>query len=198
MKQVLLGCIVWCFLINTTQAENPKYEKGTFAAGCFWCVEQAFDGIDGVISTTSGYIGGTTANPTYPQVSKGRTGHTEAVEVVYDPDKVTYMQLLEVFWVNHDPTVNDRQFCDKGNQYRPGIFTHDAIQQQEAEKSKMALQMKNKVSPILTEITPATTFYPAEEYHQDYYLKNPVRYKFYKHVCGREQRLKELWGKALH
>ena len=167
----------------------------TFAGGCFWCIEPPFDKLDGVISTTSGYIGGTVPNPTYEQVSAGRTGHTEAVQVAYDPSRVTYEKLLDVFWHNVDPTVRDRQFCDFGSQYRTGIFVHNAEQRRLAEASKTALERtKTFKGPIVTEITDAGTFYPAEEYHQDYYQKNPLRYRYYRAGCGRDARLKELWG----
>lgn len=169
--------------------------KATFAGGCFWCMEPPFDGIDGVLSTTSGYIGGTKKNPSYKEVSAGNTGHTEAVEIVYDPKKVSYERLLEVFWRNIDPTVKDQQFCDVGSQYRTGIFTHDDAQKVAAEASKAALvKSKPFKASVVTEITAATTFYPAEDYHQDYYLKNPIRYKYYRNGCGRDARLKELWG----
>ena len=167
----------------------------TFAGGCFWCMEPPFDKLDGVISTTSGYIGGKVANPTYEQVSAGRTGHTEAVQIAYDPTRITYEKLLDVFWHNIDPTVKDRQFCDIGSQYRSGIFVHDAEQKRLALASKGALEKSKPFKqPIVTEITDATTFYPAEEYHQDYYTKNPVRYRYYRAGCGRDARLKELWG----
>jgi peptide-methionine (S)-S-oxide reductase len=170
-------------------------EKATFAGGCFWCMEPPYDAIPGVISTTSGYIGGRTANPTYEQVSTGATGHTEAVQVVYDPKKVTYEKLLEVFWVNIDPTVRDRQFCDSGSQYRTGVFYHSEAQRKAAEASKAALEKSKPFkAPIVTPVEMAGTFYPAEGYHQDYYVKNPVRYKFYRNGCGRDARLRELWG----
>ena len=170
-------------------------EKATFAGGCFWCMEPPYDAIPGVISTTSGYIGGRTANPTYEQVSSGATGHTEAVQVVYDPKKVTYEKLLEVFWVNIDPTVRDRQFCDSGSQYRTGVFYHSEAQRKAAEASKAALEKSKPFkAPIVTPVEMAGTFYPAEGYHQDYYVKNPVRYKFYRNGCGRDARLRELWG----
>lgn len=170
-------------------------EKATFAGGCFWCMEPPYDAIPGVISTTSGYIGGRTANPTYEQVSTGATGHTEAVQVVYDPKKVTYEKLLEVFWVNIDPTVRDRQFCDSGSQYRTGVFYHSEAQRTAAEASKAALEKSKPFkAPIVTPVEMAGTFYPAEGYHQDYYVKNPVRYKFYRNGCGRDARLRELWG----
>ena len=170
-------------------------EKATFAGGCFWCMEPPFDALPGVISTTSGYIGGRTANPTYEQVSSGTTGHAEALQVVYDPAKVTYEKLLEVFWVNIDPTVRDRQFCDAGSQYRTGIFTHSEAQRKAAEASRAALEKSRPFkAPVVTPVEMAGTFYPAEDYHQDYYVKNPVRYKFYRNGCGRDARLRELWG----
>jgi peptide-methionine (S)-S-oxide reductase len=171
--------------------------KATFAGGCFWCMEPPFDKLPGVVSTTSGYTDGQKKNPTYEEVSAGRTGHTEAVQIVYDPKKVTYEKLLEVFWKNIDPTVRDRQFCDHGSMYRSGIFTHDAEQKRLADASKAAL-MKSKPfkADIVTPVAAATDFYPAEDYHQDYYMKNPVRYKFYRAGCGRDARLAELWGSA--
>lgn len=171
------------------------YAKATFAGGCFWCMEGPFDALDGVVSTTSGYTGGTKKNPTYEQVSSGGTGHTEAVQVVYDPKKVSYEKLLYVFWRNVDPTVKDQQFCDHGPQYRTGIFYHDEAQKQAALASKAAIEQAQKLpGPIRTEITAASTFYPAEDYHQDYYVKNPIRYKFYRNNCGRDARLAKLWG----
>jgi peptide-methionine (S)-S-oxide reductase len=167
----------------------------TFAGGCFWCTEADFDKVDGVISTTSGYIGGKTANPTYDSVSAGNTGHAEAVQVVFDPSKVTYSKLLEYYWRTIDPTTKDRQFCDSGNPYRTAIFTHDEQQRALAEASKKALSANKPFrEPIVTEIVDATQFYPAEDYHQDYHTKNPVRYKFYRANCGRDARLKQLWG----
>ena len=167
----------------------------TFAGGCFWCTEADFDKVDGVISTTSGYIGGKTANPTYDSVSAGNSGHAEAVQVVFDPSKVTYSKLLEYYWRTIDPTTKDRQFCDSGNPYRTAIFAHDDQQRALAEASKKALSGNKPFrEPIVTEIVNATTFYPAEDYHQDYYKKNPVRYKFYRANCGRDARLKQLWG----
>lgn len=169
----------------------------TFAGGCFWCMEPPYDKLPGVISTTSGYMGGKTKNPTYNEVSSGTTGHTEVVQVVYDPAKVSYDKLLEVFWHNVDPTVKDRQFCDVGSQYRTTIFVHNDEQRQLAEKSKGLLAMtKPFKDPIVTPIEAAGEFYPAEEYHQDYYLKNPVRYSYYRTGCGRDARLKALWGAA--
>ena len=172
-----------------------KNAVATFAGGCFWCVEADFDKVPGVISTTSGYTGGTVANPTYYQVSAGGTGHAEAVQIVYDPSKVTYQQLLDVFWHNHDPFVKNRQFCDSGDQYRPAIFYHDEEQRRLAEESKQAVQARFK-QPIQTEVVKAGPFYQGEEYHQDYYLKNPTRYKFYRYNCGRDQRLEAIWGKS--
>ena len=172
--------------------------RATFAGGCFWCMEPPFDKLDGVFSTTSGYIGGQKKNPTYEEVSAGGTGHAEAVEIVYDPKKVSYEKLLEVFWHNVDPLVKDRQFCDRGNQYRTAIFYHDETQRRLAEASKKAKE-KELGKPIVTEIVPASQYYPAEEYHQDYYRKNPIRYKFYRANCGRDARLEQLWGeKAGH
>jgi peptide-methionine (S)-S-oxide reductase len=176
-------------------AQSPPLAKATFAGGCFWCIEADFDKVDGVVSTTSGYIGGRLPDPTYAQVSAGGTGHTEAVEIVFDPRRVSYEKLLEVFWVNVDPTVKDRQFCDVGSQYRTGIFVHDEAQRRAAEASKAALEKRKPFkAPIVTPIETATTFYPAEEYHQDYYRRNPARYQFYRAGCGRDSRLKELWG----
>jgi len=174
--------------------EPQRSAIATFAGGCFWCVESDFDKVDGVISTTSGYTGGHTANPSYEQVSHGGTGHAEAVEIAYDPAKVSYKKLLDVFWHNIDPLAKDRQFCDRGDQYRSAIFYHDEEQRALAEASKAAVE-KRFEQPVATQIVPAGPFYKAEEYHQDYYMKNPVRYKFYRFNCGRDARLEELWGK---
>jgi len=169
--------------------------KATFAGGCFWCVEADFDKVPGVISTTSGYTGGTVANPSYEQVSAKATGHAEAVQIVYDPAKVTYEQLLDRFWHSIDPTTKDAQFCDHGSPYRTAIFTHDEAQARAAQASLAALnKSKPFKEPIVTQIVPAGAFYPAEEYHQDYYRKNPVRYQYYRSACGRDARLKQLWG----
>jgi peptide-methionine (S)-S-oxide reductase len=171
-------------------------DTAIFAGGCFWCVEEAFDKAPGVISTTSGYTGGHTVRPTYDQVSAGGTGHAEAVLVTFDPGRISYPQLLEVFWHNVDPITANQQFCDKGAQYRSAIFYRDPEQERQALASKEALARSGRFKqPIVTEISAASTFYPAEEYHQDYYQKNPLRYKFYKYSCGRAQRLEELWGK---
>lgn len=169
--------------------------KATFAGGCFWCVESDFDKVPGVISTTSGYIGGKTINPSYEQVSSHTTGHAEAVEIVYDPSKVTYEKLLEHFWHSIDPTTKDQQFCDRGSPYRTAIFAHNEAQLKSALASKTALEKSKPFKePIVTEIVLAGSFYPAEEYHQDYYKKNPVRYKFYRTSCRRDARLQEIWG----
>lgn len=178
------------------QAPGPTATTAvaTFAAGCFWCVEQAFEAVPGVISATSGYIGGNTKNPTYDQVSAGGTGHTEGVEIIYDPAKVSYEKLLDVFWRNVDALDAGGQFCDRGSAYRSGIFYHSDEQQRLAEASKQVVAQRLG-KKIATELLKATPFYQAEAYHQDYYKKNPVRYKVYKWNCGREQRLNELWGK---
>ena len=174
-----------------------KSAKATFAGGCFWCMEPPFDKLDGVISTTSGYIGGKKLNPTYREVSDGDTGHAEAVEIVYDPAKISYEKLLDVFWHNIDPTVKDQQFCDHGSQYRSAIFYHGEQQKKAAETAKAELMKSEPFKgEIVTEVIVAGTFYPAEDYHQDYYIKNPVKYKFYRFNCGRDSRLKELWGQA--
>lgn len=176
-------------------AQTIAIAKATFAGGCFWCMQAPFDVLPGVISTTSGYTGGAKKNPTYQEVSSGNTGHAEAVQIIYDPKKVTYEKLLEVYWRNTDPTVKNQQFCDVGSQYRTGIFTHDEAQKKAADASKAALQKtKPFTGEVLTEITTASEFYPAEEYHQDYYKKQPIKYKFYRAGCGRDDRLKALWG----
>jgi len=187
---IILGGLLLCSL--------PAFaatQKATFAGGCFWCMEAPFDSLDGVISVTSGYTGGTTRNPTYEQVSAGITGHAEAVQVAYDPRRISYERLLHVFWRNIDPTVRDRQFCDHGSQYRSGIFYHTEEQRRVAVRSKEQLE-KNKPfrEAVVTGITAAGPFYAAEEYHQHYYKKNPLRYTYYRTSCGRDRRLKELWG----
>ncbi len=175
----------------------PGMAVATFAGGCFWCMEPPYDKLEGVLSTTSGYMGGAVKNPTYGAVSNGTTGHTEVVQVVYDPGKVKYEKLLEVFWRNIDPTVTNRQFCDVGSQYRSTIFTHTTEQKSLADNSKALLQMtKPFKDPIVTPVVVATEFWPAEEYHQDYYVKNPVRYSYYRTGCGRDARLKDLWGSS--
>ena len=183
--------------VSSTQAfaQGPT-AKATFAGGCFWCVESDFDKVPGVISTTSGYIGGTVANPTYQQVSAKTTGHAEAVEIVFDPSKVSYAQLVEKFWRTIDPTTKDRQFCDAGSPYRTAIFTHDAAQAAAVQASLAALEKSKPFKePIVTQVVPASPFYVAEDYHQDYYKKNPVRYNYYRTSCGRDARLEQLWGK---
>jgi peptide-methionine (S)-S-oxide reductase len=190
MRAIIAGLLC---LASVGAADAQELAKATFAGGCFWCMEPPFDALDGVVSTTSGYTGGHTANPTYEQVSAGKTGHTEAVEIVYDPRKVTYARLLEVFWRNIDPLTANAQFCDTGSQYRAGIFVHDATQRRLAEASKDAAAQRLQ-KPIVTEITAASQFWPAEEYHQDYYKKNPIRYKFYRTSCGRDRRLEAIWG----
>jgi peptide-methionine (S)-S-oxide reductase len=181
---------------NTPQSATDKsLETATFAGGCFWCMEPPFDELAGVLSTTSGYTGGQKKDPTYEQVSAGGTGHTEAVQVVFDPTKISYGELLEVFWRNIDPTTLNRQFCDVGSQYRTAIFYHNDDQQRLAETSKKAIEDSGRLTkPIVTEIAPASEFYVAEEYHQDYYKKNPLRYKFYRYNCGRDQALEAIWG----
>jgi peptide-methionine (S)-S-oxide reductase len=179
---------------------SSQLQKATFAGGCFWCMEHPFDELPGVVSVTSGYTGGHKKNPTYQEVSAGGTGHAESVQVVYDPAKISYDKLLERYWHNIDPTTKDREFCDSGNQYRSAIFYQSEEQHRVAIQSKQALeQSKPFKGPIVTEITQASQFYPAEEYHQHYYKKNPIRYKYYRTGCGRDKRLKELWGdKAGH
>ena len=196
-----LLCVVSLFLGGA----NPAYAgtdgsltKVTFAGGCFWCMEKPFDELPGVVDTTSGYMGGTVENPNYYQVSAGNTGHVEAVQVTYDPSQVSYATLLEVFWHNVDPVDNKGQFCDKGSQYRSVIFYGDEAQQQAATASKQALEASKQFSKaIATDIRPASTFYPAEDYHQNYYQTHPVRYKVYRFGCGRDQRLTQLWGETV-
>ena len=178
-------------------APTPPATKGlakaTFAGGCFWCMVHPFDELKGVVKVTSGYAGGSTKDPTYEEVSGGGTGHRESVEVLYDPRQISYARLLDVFWHNVDPTNNNGQFCDEGSQYRSGIFYHDADQKRLAEASKAALQKRMKV---YTDILPAGYFYAAEEYHQDYYKKNPVRYRFYRLNCGRDYVLGRIWERG--
>jgi peptide-methionine (S)-S-oxide reductase len=173
---------------------NPPLATATFAGGCFWCMEPPFDALDGVVSTTSGYTGGRTPTPTYEQVSGGGTGHTEAIEITYDPSKISYEQLLKVYWRNVDAVDGGGQFCDRGSQYRPAIFYHSEEQRRQAEVSREEVASRLGQT-VVVEVVQAGPFYRAEEYHQDYYKKNPVRYKFYKWNCGRDQRLERLWGK---
>ncbi len=197
MKHIITALLMGLLMTMTTNstAKEKVTATATFAGGCFWCMEKPYDQLEGVISTTSGYTGGHEPDPTYKEVSAGWTGHTEALEIIYDPQKVSYRELLEVFWHNIDPTVKDRQFCDWGSQYRSAIFFHNQEQEKEALESRKKLAETHfKDQTIHTEITAASTFYPAEEYHQNYYKKNPLRYKFYRNRCGRDQRLKEIWG----
>jgi len=198
-KQLFVLFMLACGVGISTQVHTaqPATAKATFAGGCFWCMEPPYDKLPGVLSTTSGYMGGKTKNPTYESTSSGTTGHAEVVQVEYDPAKVNYATLLEVFWRNIDPTQRDAQFCDSGTQYRSGIFYHNDEQKKLAEASKAVLQ-KNKPfkGEIVTEVTAAPEFYRAEDYHQDYYKKNPTRYKIYRAGCGRDARLQALWGRA--
>jgi peptide-methionine (S)-S-oxide reductase len=198
MRRLLLSFILVLAAAGTAAAQTATPQKparavATFAGGCFWCVESDFDHVKGVISTTSGYTGGHVANPGYEQVSAGGTGHAESVEIVYNPNVVSYSQLLTHFWRTVDPTVKDRQFCDVGNQYRTAIFVHNGAQRKLAEESKkkVAAQLGK---PIYTEIVDAGPFYKAEEYHQDFYKKNKLKYEFYRWNCGRDQRIKQIWG----
>ena len=195
-KQLLQACMVIFLLLAVMPLRAEQTEMAIFAAGCFWCTESDFDKVPGVVSTTSGYIGGHQKNPTYRQVSAGGTGHTEAVQVIYNPAKVNYAQLLAYFWRNVDPTTANAQFCDVGSQYRSGIFYMNDEQKRLALESKTALEKSKPFKePIVTEITAATIFYPAEEYHQDYHTRNTVRYNYYRWSCGRDQRLEALWSK---
>jgi len=181
-------------MANAATAPADVSAQAIFAGGCFWCVEDAFDSINGVLDTKSGYIGGVLKNPTYQQVSAGGSGHVEAVEVTYDPSRISYSRLLSVFWRNVDPLDGEGQFCDRGDQYLSAIFYTTTEQQQTAEHSKVVLEQSQLLpAPIATTIRAATTFYPAEDYHQNYHGKNPARYKFYKWNCGRQQRLEALW-----
>ncbi len=201
--------IVAAMLLSACQSSEPRGQNGamsnsvdsknlataTFAGGCFWCMEPPFEKLVGVVAVTSGYTGGHQLDPTYEEVSAGETGHAEAVQVIYDSTQVSYEQLLHVFWRNIDPLAANRQFCDGGSQYRSAIFYHNEEQRRLAEESKQKFeQIKKFDRPIVTEIVTATRFYPAEEYHQDFYKKNPLRYKTYRAGCGRDRRLKELWG----
>ena len=203
IKQGLLGVILGLTSVQGVIAaevvKEPVLSEAIFAGGCFWCMEGPFDKLDGVVSTTSGYVGGHKNNPTYHQVSSGETGHTEAVKIVYDPEKVGYKKLLSVFWRNIDPTRKDAQFCDVGPQYRSGVFYLDDAQKMFAEQSKLALKNNKPFKgDVVTEVTQASMFWPAEAYHQDYYQRNPVRYKYYRWGCGRDARLEALWADADH
>lgn len=180
-----------------TDAELTKPEKtanAIFAGGCFWCLEADFEKLPGVIGAESGYTAGSKTNPSYEQVSAGGTGHTESVRVTYDPSKVSYAQLVDYFWHHIDPTEKDKQFCDSGNQYRSGIYWQNTNERKIAEASRDALLSSGKFKKIHTEIIAATTFYPAEDYHQGYYKKNPIRYAYYRHGCGRDELVRQLWG----
>jgi peptide-methionine (S)-S-oxide reductase len=197
LSSALLGLAGFFGATADTQTALPTQStaKAMFAGGCFWCVESDFDKIPGVLSTTSGYSGGKTVNPTYEQVSSTTTGHAEVVEVLFDPNKVSYQRLVEYFWHTTDPTVKDQQFCDHGTPYRSVIFVQNAEQLKIAQESRAALQKSKPFNePIQTEIVLASTFYPAEEYHQDYYKKNPLRYRYYRSRCGRDARVQQLWG----
>lgn len=179
-----------------TQAAETSAAKASalFAGGCFWCIEADFEKLPGVIEVESGYTAGLTKSPSYEAVSAGKTGHTEAVRVIYDPQKVSYSQLVEYFWRNIDPTVKDRQFCDTGSQYRSGIYWQNETEHKIAEASRDALLKSARFPVIYTEVLAASPFWPAEEYHQDYYKKNPIRYAYYRNGCGRDARVQQLWG----
>lgn len=197
-RPIVWVCLIVAWVIGWPHLASSvaSTEKATFAGGCFWCMEEAFEGVEGVLAVVSGYTGGTQVNPSYEQVSAGTTGHAEAVEIVFDPSKVTYGKLLEIFWANVDPTTPDRQFCDRGTQYRPAIFYQGEQQKKAADEVRQRIeQTKPFPEALAVQTVAATPFYPAEEYHQDFYKKNPIRYKFYKFNCGRAQRLEDLWGK---
>lgn len=192
----LLALLLVAALPVHAQAPASSRAVATFAGGCFWCMEPPYDKLDGVLSTTSGYMGGFKRHPTYEEVSRGVTGHTEVVQVAYDPARVSYEKLLDVFWKNIDPTVKDKQFCDEGTQYRSAIFVHTPEQRKAAEASKAALEKSKPFrEAIVTPIQDAAEFWPAEDYHQDYYRRNPIKYTYYRNGCGRDARLQQLWGK---
>jgi len=192
---VALGAGTLALLPAMAAGADAEGARATFAGGCFWCMEPPFDKVPGVISTTSGYAGGIVENPTYEQVAAGGTGHAEVVQVLYDPEKVSYEQLLDVFWRNIDPLDRGGQFCDRGLQYRSAIFYADEEQKQAALRSRARLEQSGRLpGPIMTGVVPLKAFYPAEEYHQDFYIKNVRKYFTYRAGCGRDQRLKELWG----
>lgn len=197
LKTALLSILL--MVANFAYSEDASKDSATtkiatavFAGGCFWCMEKPYDELDGVLKTESGYAGGRIDNPSYEQVSAGGTGHYEVLQVTYDPARVSYAKLLEVFWKNIDPFDASGQFCDKGQQYQAAIFAGNAEEKAAAEASRDALQKQFGEQKIVTEILPAAKFYPAEDYHQDYYLKNPVRYKYYRFSCGRDQRLQQI------
>ena len=194
LKAALTACLIFSASAIAEEIAAENTATAIFAGGCFWCMESPFDALPGVIKTTSGYTDGHTENPTYKEVSNGKTGHLEAVQVTYDSAKVTYDKLLEVFWRNVDPFDDAGQFCDKGDQYKAAIFYNDDKGLQLAEASKTAVKAKFPGKLIATSIKPAGKFFPAEDYHQDYYLNNPKRYKFYRFTCGRDRRLNEVWG----
>jgi len=195
MRALLCCLLITVFSLTATTQLYARTEKATFAGGCFWCMEPPFEALAGVLSVTSGYTGGNKTNPTYEEVSAGGTGHAEAIEIIYDPSVISYQKLLDVFWHNIDPTALNRQFCDTGSQYRSAIFYHSEAQARVAKSSKATLEKRRTFSQaVATEITAAGTFFKAEEYHQDYYRKNPLRYKYYRSSCGRDKRLKDLWG----
>ena len=197
MRSRVFGASLLGLLAATMALAAPGRDSAVFAGGCFWCEETAFEGVPGVISVTSGYTGGQKKNPTYDEVSAGGTGHAESVEVVYDPAKISYEKLLDIFWHNVDPFQANGQFCDHGTQYRSAIFYRDDAQRKAAEESKRRLEQDPRFAgKIVTQIVPASTFYPAEEYHQDFYKKSPVRYQMYRAGCGRDARLKAIWGEA--
>ena len=195
-RSLVMSLAAAAVMALATAASAQQTETATFASGCFWCTESDFEKVPGVIDATSGYLGGKTANPTYKEVSAGGTGHAEGVEVKYDPSKVTYQQLLDVYWKNVDPFDKGGQFCDRGDQYRPAIFYHNDEQKRLAEDSKAALEKSGRFKdPIVVEITQASTFTKAEDYHQNYADKNPIQYIIYRHGCGRDARLQAIWGK---
>lgn len=196
MRRLFLGLVLAMAAIGAVSAQTaakPERAVAIFAGGCFWCIESDFDKVPGVLATVSGYIGGKASTATYTQVSAGGTGHVEALEVTYDPGKVSYQQLLAFFWRNIDPTVKDAQFCDQGDMYRSVIFVRNEEERKLAEASKQKVTAELK-KPVFTQISQAGPFYAAEEYHQDYYKKNPAKYKFYRWNCGRDQRLEQIWG----
>ncbi|HMW56178.1 MAG: peptide-methionine (S)-S-oxide reductase MsrA [Candidatus Accumulibacter sp.] len=190
----LLAMGGWAGAADPPTGKKTEIRTAIFAGGCFWCIEADFEKLPGVLGAESGYTGGHTVNPSYEQVSAGNTGHTEAIRVSYDPQKVSYPQLLDYFWRHIDPTVKNRQFCDIGTQYRSGIYWQNEDERKAAESSRDALLASGRLPRIETEIAAATPFYPAEEYHQDYYRKNPIRYTYYRHGCGRDARVKQIWG----
>ena len=196
---ILLACLISMASISTSARAADATETAIFAGGCFWCVESDFDHVPGVLETISGYIGGTMPDPTYKIVSAGGSGYYESVKITFDPAKISYSQLLDIFWRSVDPTDDGGQFCDRGASYKTAVFTTSTAQQEVAEASKAALASSGLLkAPIVTRIVPATTFYPAEDYHQDYYNKNPVRYKFYRYSCGRDAKIESLWGAEAH